>query len=256
MRRPVLRGLVMALLVIALGATLFAQRGGFGRRSRDFFRGSFSSNVPYDGKFVFVRMSYPVYRGDLAWAHDYPDGERNFMTIFETITNTPSHVFETNIVAFGDPEMFKFPVIYLCEPGFWELAADEAVALRDYLVKGGFLIVDDFPAEAWRNFDLQMSRVFPTGQWIELDADHPVFHSFFEIDPYSVLSAYPELGGPPVFYGLFEDNDPTKRMYAIANYRNDLSEFWEASTRGYAVVAPDNEAYKIGINQFIYGITH
>jgi len=255
MRHPTLRLAVMAALVAALGATTLAQRGGFGRRSQRFFQPSYSANVPYDGKFVFVRMSYPVYgRRDAGWAHDWPIGEQNFMTIFSTITNTPSHVHESSILDFGDPEMFRFPVIYLCEPGDWDLSAEGAVALRDYLVKGGFLIVDDFPRNAWGNFDLQMSKAFPTAQWIELGPEHPIFHTFFEIDPYTVLASY-NLGGQPAFYGLFEDNDPTKRMYVIANYQNDLSEFWEASSTGYQLVSESNEAYKIGINQFVYGIT-
>lgn len=260
MRHRALRLTVLALFVTAFGVTALAQRGGLGRQRGRTFQSRpsvYAANVPYDGRFTFVRMSYPFWggRGQPPWEHDYPWGEFNFMTIFSTITNTPSHVAETNILEFGDPEMFKYPVIYLCEPGYWDLTTDDAVLLRDYLVKGGFLIVDDFPRNAWGNFDLQMSKAFPTAQWIELGPEHPMFHSFFEIDPYAVLASY-DLGGQPMFYGLFEDNDPTKRMYAVANYQNDVSEYWEASSSGYQIVDGANEAYKIGINQFIYGITH
>lgn len=250
-----LRLIVIAAIVAVLGISTFAQRGGgFNRRRTTYVPGP-EYNIAYDGKFTFVRMSYPTYgRREAKWLHDYPIGEQNFMTIFSTITNAPSHVEGSNILSFGDPEMFKYPVIYLCEPGDWELSAEEAVNLHDYLAKGGFMIVDDFPYQAWRNFDLQMSRAFPTAQWIELDAAHPMFHSFFEIDPLTVHQSY--MGGRPQFFGLFEDNDPTKRLLVVANYNNDLSEYWEASTTGYSVVAPSNEAYKIGVNQFIYAITH
>ena len=60
----------------------------------------------------------------------------------------------------------------------------------------------------------------------------------------------------PRFMALFEDNDPKKRMLCIANYQNDLSEFWEFSEEGRYLVQDSNEAYKVGVNQFIYGITH
>lgn len=259
MRRRAFRVTVVLSMFAVCGVTALAQRGSiFGRqRGRSQPRASnYTPNLPYDGKFTFVRMSYPTWgRGQPPWEHDYPFGEQNFMTIFTTITNTPAHALQSNIFAFGDPEVFKYPVIYLCEPGDWDLSTEDAVSLRDYLVKGGFLIVDDFPRQAWGNFDLQMSKAFPTAQWIELGPEHPIFNSFFEIDPYTVLASY-NLGGQPAFYGLFENNDPTKRMYAVANYQNDLSEFWEASSSGYQIVSESNEAYKIGINQFIYAITH
>jgi hypothetical protein len=101
-----------------------------------------------------------------------------------------------------------------------------------------------------------MSRVFPEGRWIDLDVTHPIFHSFFDIETLDIVPAYPALGEKPIFRALFEDNDPAKRMYAVANYQNDLSEFWEYSESGRYFVAESNEAYKVGVNQFMYGITH
>jgi len=173
-----------------------------------------------------------------------------------SISNMSSHVDASSIMSFSDPELFKFPVAYLVEPGYWYMSDTDVTTLRDYLLKGGFLIVDDFPSRAWSQFDLQMSRVFPEGRWIELDPTHPIFHSFFEIDSFDIIPQAYNLGGRPIFMALFEDNDPKKRMYAIANYQNDLSEFWEFSEQGRYLVQDSNEAYKLGINQFIYGITH
>jgi hypothetical protein len=249
------RGVAVALLVVAAvaaGVSVFAQRGGF-RTQRSM---SSSGNVPYDGRFVFVRMAYPwMSRREAPWAHDYPFGEHNFMKIFTSISNVSAHVDESSIMTFGDPEMFKFPVIYLVEPGYWYLEENEVKALRDYLLKGGFLIVDDFPSQAWGQFDVNMSRVFPKLQWIQLDVTHPIFHTFFEINSFDIIPQAYNLGGRPQFWALFEDNDITKRMLVVANYQNDLSEFWEASDQGYYLVSESNEAYKIGVNQFIYGIT-
>ncbi len=257
MTRVFRRGLIIGALAIALGSTAFAQRGylpGFGRRSVS----APMSNVPYDGRFVFVRMSYAsgFGRGGAAWAHDYPDGERHFMRILTSVSNVPAHEDETSVMAFDDPEMFRSPVLYMVEPGYWNMTEEQTVALRDYLLKGGFLIVDDFPYWAWPEFEFQMSRAFPAGRWIDLDVSHPIFHSFFDIATLDIVPAYPALGEKPIFRALFEDNDPAKRMYAIANYQNDLSEFWEFSEDGRYFVDETNEAYKVGVNQFMYGITH
>jgi hypothetical protein len=247
--------LLTALVTVALATTALAQRGY--RGGGGFFAPSVSGNVHYDGKFTFVRMSYP-WNGfrTPAWAHDYPDGEVHFMKILTAVSNVTAHVEATNIIDFGDPEMFKYPLIYLCEPGHWQITPQQAGALREYFGKGGFMIVDDFPSWAWGQFDLQMSQVFPEGKWIDLDATHPIFHAFFEIDSLDIIPQAYFLGGVPVFRALFEDNDPTKRMYAIANYQNDISEFWEYSESGRYLVDETNEAYKIGVNEFIYGLTH
>ena len=170
-----LRLLLTVVVTLAVATTALAQRGG------GFFRPSYSANTRYDGKFVFVRMSYP-WNGfrTPAWAHDYPTGEVHFMKILTAVSNVTAHVEETNILDFGDPEMFKYPVIYLCEPGYWQMDQNQVKALRDYFLKGGFMIVDDFPSWAWGQFDLQMSQVFPEGRWIDLDVNHPIWHTFFD----------------------------------------------------------------------------
>jgi len=251
-----LRGAALVALLVGLVAVAgpIAQRR-YGSSAQ------YAGNVTYDGKFTFVRVSYSAgfggrgFRQGAPWAHDYPYGEHNFLKILAAVSNVPLHVGETSIMALSDPDLFKFPVAYLVEPGYWYMGEEEMLGLRNYLTKGGFLIVDDFPGNAWYNFDLQMSRVFPQLKWIEIGLEHAIFHSFFEIDPHEVPQSY-NLGGPPMFFALFENNDPSKRMLAIANYQNDLSEFWEAVETGFRPTPETNESYKVGINQFIYGITH
>lgn len=250
-------GVYLLMGLIAVGATGVgaAQRGGFGGRR---FMGV-EPNLPYDGKFTFVRMAYPVGfgggRGGPPWSHDYPVGEAHFMQILDAVSNIRGHLDGSNVLDFENPEMFKYPVIYLCEPGYWELSPDGAAALRAFLLKGGFLIVDDFPGWAWANFEAQMTKVFPDLRWHDLTADHPIWHAFFEIDSLN-MSTYYDLGGPPIFRALFRDNDPASRMYVVANYQNDISEYWEFSESGLKPVDENNEAYKFGVNEFLYGITH
>jgi hypothetical protein len=250
-------------LALLAGATVVAERVVPATAPQ---LGGFTRAVPYDGKFMFVRMYYDL---DLAfgggggrgfgrlppWAHDYPDGERHFMRLLTAITNVSAHVEESSVLDFSDPEMFKFPVIYLIEPGFWAPSDVQVKALRQYLDKGGFMIVDDFPYRAWDNFAFQMARVYPEGQWQDLDLAHPIFHTFFEVTTLEMPTAY-NLGDHPIFRALYEGNDPKRRMQVIANYQNDLSEFWEYSNTGEYAVSETNEAYKVGINEFMFGITH
>jgi hypothetical protein len=136
------------------------------------------------------------------------------------------------------------------------MTEEQVTMLRAYLQKGGFMIVDDFPYWGWDRFAFEMGRVMPGLEWQELDVTHPVFHSFFDIETLDIVPAYPALGERPIFRALFADNDPAGRMYVIANFQNDLSEFWEYVERGMSPTPETNESYKVGINQFIYGITH
>lgn len=259
------RVLVVALVAGVLGTAVLAQRGSAGGGPRPDMRGQRSwfgsaDNQPYDGRFTFVRMSYPIAmnfgrRGDAPWAHDYPDGEANFLKILTAVTNVPANLDGTNVLSFEDPEMFRYPVIYLVEPGYWAMNEEQVAALRAYLQKGGFMIVDDFPYWGWQQFESEMRRVFPDLEWQDLEVSHPIFQSFFEIATLDIVPAYPALGDRPIFRALFADNDPAGRMYVVANFQNDLSEFWEHSATGFYPVDLSNEAYKVGVNQFIYGLT-
>jgi hypothetical protein len=95
--------------------------------------------------------------------------------------------------------------------------------------------------------------VLPAGRIVQLDATHPIFDAFFKVD----LSLMERGGyrGTPVYFAIFQDNDPKKRIMAIINYNNDIGEYWQWSDRGFSPV-PSNEAYKLGVNYIIYALTH
>lgn len=254
--RHITRPMLVGTLIVLIGATALAQRGGYQSGYA-----SYSGNSRYDGRFTFVRISYPDFRGGFGgrggpfWAHDYPRGEEHLLKIMEALTSVPLKVEEHNIMSLSDPDLFKFPVIYLCEPGSWTMTDAEAAALRAYLQKGGFMIIDDMRWNQWGNLELQMSRAFPQGRWEDISADHQIFHSFYEIlQPDSIPQYYDP--GKPIFRGMYEDNDPNKRLMVFVNYNTDISEFWEWSDQGYKPIDENNEAYKIGINEFMYGIIH
>jgi len=243
------------------------------RRARQWLSGEpaepVAAPIPHDGRFVIARIRYTVggYGGfgdgfgrggsrEPPWAHDHPRAERNFMKLLGRITTMRTYdgVEGGAIVDIGSKELFRYPIAYFCEPGFWTQTDQEAVNLRAYLLKGGFLIVDDFRGRDLDNFTAEMRRVLPDARLIELDAPHQIFHSFFEIPSLEFHQFYDR--DRPVFYGIFVDNDPRKRMLAIVNYNNDISEYWEWSDTGWNAIDLTNEAYKFGVNYVVYGITH
>jgi hypothetical protein len=213
--------------------------------------------VEYDGRFAFVRLKYSGsrFRWDPPWAHDYPRAERHLMRILREVTMLDLHLDESNILALDDPELFNYPVAYMSEPGYWTMTEAEVEALRSYFQKGGFVIFDDFRGDHWYNFEEQMRRVVPGGRLVELDLANPIFHSFFEIKTLDFVQMYGQ-GDRAVFYGMFEDNDPQKRLLLVANYNNDIGEYWEFSDQGFVPIDLSNEAYKFGVNYVVYALTH
>ena len=160
----------------------------------------------------------------------------------------------TNVYDLDDPEIFENPIIYVSEPGFWAIRETEAKNLRAHLLKGGFIIFDDFEADQWINFAHQFKRAMPEYEFIEIDVKHPIFHTYFDLQ--KLDTPHPLVRVTPVYYGVFEDNDPTQRMLAMVNHNSDLAEYWEWSGRGFFAIDPTNDAYKLGINYVMYGLTH
>jgi hypothetical protein len=245
-------GLGVAALALVLGGVAFAQ-DGFRGRGRALPEPA-TTKVEYDGRFAFVRLRYQGgFRRDPGWAHDYPRADWHFQRILEEVSLTRTLRDESNILTLDDPDLGLYPVAYMSEPGFWTLNEAEATGLRSYLQKGGFIIFDDFRgARDWGNLQGRMAEVLPQARWVPLDASHPVFHSFFDINTLIVEGYY----GPAQFLGIFEDNDPQKRLLAVANYNHDLGELWEFSDTGWVPVDLSNEAYKYGVNYVIYAMTH
>ena len=180
-------------------------------------------NVPYDGDFTFARIKFeptewgpgPYFWGwDLKWNHDYPWAEQNFMKILEELTM----IHPTRGAATSTP-----PTIPSCStirsptcasPGSGIPPRARSKALRDYLLKGGFLVIDDFAdlylrGPQFKNFERQMRRVLPGHELIQLDPSHPVFQTFFKVEDLDFT--HPKLPYlDTLFYGVFENNDPDR----------------------------------------------
>ena len=235
MRRS--RVLAFTVSTIAfLAATSYAQRRLYGGQVEV----PIDAPPPYDGRFVFARLKFPTgpggyyFRGLPAWAHGYistSEGRRaeiNLVKILDAITIMKPHVEGTRVVDVTDPDLFEYPIVYATEPGFMDLDAEGAKALHDYIEKGGFVIFDDFRRQAdWSNFARRWRAWGPGEAPMQLQLSHPIFHSFFEIGTLEFRPAYDR--GRTQFYGMFPNNDQSKRLQMIIDFNDDVSESWEYS---------------------------
>jgi hypothetical protein len=254
------RAIVALAILLTAGAAVYAQDFFRSREPRRQVYEETTGNQPYDGRVVFLRVRYGGFGGfgrgrrEPPWAHDYPTSDTHMMKILNEITLARPRMDGSNVHGLDEPDLFQFPIAYMSEPGFWAPSDEEARGLRSYLLKGGFIIFDDFRDWDWDNLVQQMQRVVPELRWVQLDSTHRIFHSFFEIDDLNYLTSYGNQ--QPTYWGLFENNDPAKRLMAIADRDGDLGEYWEFSDTGYVPVDLSNTAYKFGVNYFIYGLTH
>ena len=215
------------------------------------------------GQLVFVRLRYDAAQGRrcgpfpqfITWAHDYPRAERNLTKILDEVTYIDPFQgpYGGNVLALDDPELHKFPIAYMAEPGHWYPSEAEVLGLRRYVEKGGFLIFDDFWDAHWENFESQMRRVLPDARLLPVDLAHPVFQSFFEIESLE-MPAGVRLAGRVSRHlrgqrpvrpadGDRELQQRHRRVLGVLRHRLvpiDLS----------------NEAYKFGVNYLMYAMTH
>ena len=244
------------MMVRAVGLLLLLAAPAAAQRDRSNFE--LPPNAHYDGRFTFVRIKYDVpwatgIGQDVPWSHDYARAERHFTRILSELSSLKVRMDASNVMALDDPDLFKYPIAYLCEPGFWHPSDAEAAGLRSYLMKGGFLIVDDFAGNQLFNFEEQLRRVLPDARLVQLTAEHPIFDSFYHIP--TLDFHHPYWGQPSVFYGVFDQNDPARRLLMIVNFNNDVAEYWEFSDTGMFPIDLSNDAYKLGVNYIMYALT-
>ena len=221
--------------------------------------------------FTFVRLRYDSWQGrGGAWSTDYPDADLNFSWRLQQLTSLKVAP-EPKVLEITDPELFKYPWTYMVEPGHLEFSEAEVVALRRYLLNGGFLMVDDFWGDdEWENFHREIRRVFPDREPVELDISHPVFHLVFDLKTKPQLPSIGiamagrgqgitwergEEGRQVHFKGIFDDKG---RMMAIICHNTDHGDGWEreGENEWYFRTFSEPFAYPMGINIVFYAMTH
>jgi hypothetical protein len=208
----------------------------------------------------YVRSRPHLGDGGYPWSHDYPGAGLHLMKILNELSkvNPTLEKFEP-IFSFDDPELMKYPFAYLCEVGYMNLSDKEIAGMREYCLRGGFVMVDDFRGvEQLAHLRTYLKQAFPEFDIKKLDISHPIFNSFFSI---KTLNLRPVYGGgyvsyetqQPEFWGL-EDKDG--RLMMVINYNYDVSDFWQWSDDPFSPIEETNESYKFGVNYIMYAMTH
>ena len=119
-------------------------------------------------------------------------------------------------------------------------------------------MVDDMQSDDTEAFYRIMNQAIPNTKFEILDTTHPIFNCFFQITSEDILNQYyrARYNGNPVIYGVYEDNDPGKRLMAVINHNQDIGESWEFANTGYVPVEQANNSYKIGMNYIICSMLH
>jgi hypothetical protein len=271
MNRIFTRGVLPLLL---LAAVLIP---GVAQRPFDDFRRRPSAPTPEAGasfgEYTFVRTIYesPMrgsgrggYYGGGTWTTDYPEADNNFIVGLREWAGTNLKIApRPEALEILDDRIFDFPLLYIVEPGFMELSNEQAARLREYIMRGGFIFLDDFWGEyEWRNVQEQFRKIVPEYEIKELSLSHPIFHSYLDVEEVvQVPNVYnasrgvtSEKGGVVPYYMGIENKDG--RMVAFFARNSDLGDAWEWINEPAYPVKYGLPAYKVGINVVIYAMSH
>lgn len=257
--------------------------GQFGRSQR--------ADGPYqppDREFHFLRLEYtdaPEYSRGFGfgsrfgmgrgwWMVDWPDADDHFSEGIHRLTRidvgAPRHVRLTDSNFRNDDRIFDYPWIYATQTGSWGLSQAETRRLREYLLRGGFLVTDDmWGADQWEIFRATMDRVLPGHAIPDLVEDDPVMHVLYDIRekdrtfiPGSrhlrrgaggAVQVMQPPGTSPAWRGMYDDKN---HMVVAVNYDTDVADAWEFADVPYYPEAMTALAYRYGINYIIYAVTH
>ena len=221
--------------------------------------------------FTFVRIQFDSggRRGG-GWANDYPDCDWNFSVRLHDLTSLKVDP-NGKVIRLTDPELFEYPWVYMSNVNRMNLEDEEVEAMRDYCLKGGFVMGDDFWApRAWRHVREQMKRVFPNREPRELGRDHKIFNLVYDLEgipqvpsihawqqgyTFEYWHGDPEGDEAPHFWGYFDDND---RLMALMCHNNDIGDGWERENENkeYFEEYSERVSYPLGINIITYVMTH
>ena len=232
-----------------------------------------------DNGFSFCRLMYTSVRREAAgrgWRTDYPAADVNFMIRLSELTSTkvdfgdggnPNHW----VVQITDPELFSCPFVMTSDVGTMGLSGEEVERLRDYLVKGGFLWVDDFWGSlAWHQWSSEIGRVLPPSEYpiIDLPLDHPLFQALYpilEVPQIANIGFWRRSGGtttsergPDSTEAHFRViTDERGRIMVAMTHNTDIQDAWEREgedPRFFDRFAPDG--YSLGVNVLLHTLSH
>ncbi len=287
-RQKILWGGLASIFAAAVGVAQWGGRGGFGgesyipddaRTAREV--ASHSTGTPIwtnprgfeKDVFTFVRVKRGSRgggygRGGRSWTTDAPDSDLNLSYRLQQMTSLRVDP-DGRFLRLTDQDLPNFPFIYMVEPGSLYLTPEETTALRNYLLNGGFLMLDDFWGDsAWNNVAAVLKQTLPGRDFVELPLNHPVYHCVFEIKTkgqvpgirywqYSGDTAENHDGDTRTVHhrAIFDDKG---RMMVIATHNTDNGDGWEREGENteYFKNFSEKIAYPLGINIIFYSMTH
>jgi Domain of unknown function (DUF4159) len=194
------------------------------------------------------------------WAIDYPHAEFHFLPAVARLTRIETSADSAHI-QLTDPQLFDYPWLFVQQigQGNWRPSRREAEILREYLDRGGFLVVDDFHGEPeWQHFVAVMNEVLPGRRIIDVPEDDMLMHILFDLDERTQIPGERHLGwqrmeGPPHWRGIYDDRG---RLMVAINHNIDMGDAWEHADDPRYPAPMTATAYRFGVNYVIYAMTH
>ena len=271
--------LVALMLAVSLAEAQRGWRGGRGGWGGEVGAPPKFPNVTdFDGSWHFCRLMYRSVRSQqrgLGWGTDYPYADINFSTRLSELTKTqvgmqdgePNHL----VVRPTDPELFQCPFVMASDPGSAGFSPEDAAGLRDYLLKGGFLWVDDFWGTlAWRQWSGEIARVLPPSDYpvIDVPLDDPMLRTMFEVKKVPQITniqfwrgvggqSTSERGPDSAQVHLRAIRDAHNRIMVLMSHNTDVADSWEREGEDpgfFYQFSPDG--YALGIDVLLHAMTH
>jgi hypothetical protein len=269
---------VLAIALLIFSDAITAQMawreypGYEGRWSR---RPELPADYSIPGEFVVGRLMYPQARsgwalgtgpgdwrrGGTAWAVDYPKGDRTFAQLLKRLTNIDVRTVEQPVSLDDGDDVFYWPFLISGLVGSWDLTDEQARTLREYLLRGGFLLCDSFyGSNEWAGFVQTLKRVFPDRPVVELPDDHPIFHAVFDLTDKKQVPTWQHLpagyrgdGANPRWRAILDDD---ARVMVMITFNNDIADGWQRADEPSYPQEEANLAIRLGVNFAAYALSH
>lgn len=260
------RAIWAAFALAACVAALLAQRPF---RTYEPMEGAASdAELPADfntkAEFVLGRLMYPAsgWRG-ASWTVDYPRGDRTFASAIRRLTLVDVRSVEQPVDPDDGDDIYYWPYVHVGLPGTWNFKPEQASKVRDYLLRGGFMVVDSFfGSEEWAGFERGMRQIFPDRMIEELPDNDPIFHGVFNMEKrYQVGNWhsrrfnrwYRADGHTPYWRGIRDDHG---RVVVAINFNNDLGDSWQLADNPEYPEKFSSMGIRLGVNYVVYSLTH
>jgi hypothetical protein len=207
-------------------------------------------------RMMYVDQAYGRRSFNGWWQQDFPEAERYFLPNLQRMTRI--NVGEPVQVRLTDEDLFEYPWLYATQTGDWDLNEEEVTQLREYLLRGGFLMCDDFWGAEWEVFAEAMTRVFPDREMVPLHDEDAVLHVVFTIDESTQIPGIRHLRDlpglpPPQWFGIYDD---AGRLMVGINYNQDVGDSWEHADDTRYPQPMTAQGYRFGVNYITYAMTH